>query len=192
MTDSATGLSALRTRIDRLKTELSLAVFRIKEEKAALADAQDRLETARRAQEFVQHAAQQVQQEAHKQIARVVSRCLSAVFQERYELRILFERKRGKTEADFIYMKDGHKVNPHVDSGGVMEVASLALRLASLVMTMPPARRLLVLDEPFLGLSKENLRKMGMLLESLSKELGVQIIMCTHDEQLQVGKVIRF
>ena len=190
MKNMENGLQSLRRMTDQLLSDRRATLSAIEEEKETLQKANTQLEVTQEGQKFIQELAQQVQQKAHKQIARVVSRCLSAVFGGDYQLRIEFEKKRGKTEATFVYMKDGHRVNPHVDSGGVMEVTSLALRLASLVMTMPPARKLLVLDEPFRGLTDENLQKMAILLESLSAELGVQVIITTHDPQLQIGKVI--
>lgn len=142
-------------------------------------------------QSILQQLAQQIQQKAHKQIAKVVSKCLSAVFKEPYELRIEFERKRGKTEANFIYLRDGYKVNPRLTSGGVRDVTALALRLASLVMALPPRRRLLILDEPFKGVSGENLQKVAVLLETLSQDLKCQFILVTHNPTLEVGKVIQ-
>lgn len=142
------------------------------------------------AQSCVQQIAQATQQQSHKQIARIVSKCLSAVFEQPYELRIEFERKRGRTEAVFNYLRDGRKLNPRLTSGGVMDVTALALRLTSLVLTVPPARRLLVLDEPFAGLSSTNLNKMAVLIQTLAKELAVQFLIVTHDPQLEIGRVI--
>src|SRR5205085_6816592 len=124
-------------------------------------------EAARR---ILQETAEKMQNKAHKQVAKVVSRCLSAVFEEPYELKIQFEQKRGKTEAEFVYIRNGNEVRPLVTSGGVLSVVGLALRLAGLMMNMPPARKLLILDEPLAGLSKTNLEKMGVLLETLSRE----------------------
>lgn len=169
----------------------SLAVAQEKEEKVALATCEKDLETAKLAQQHLQTIAQQLQQHSHRHITKVVSRCLSAVFDERIELRIEFERKRGRTEARFTYLKNGYRVNPKVSSGGVMDVAALALRLAALTLTLPPARKLLILDEPFRSISVRRLNRMGQLIESLSKDLRLQIIIASHDEELQIGKVVR-
>lgn len=71
-----------------------------------------------------------------------------------------------------------------------MAVTSLALRLAKLMMSIPPAERWLILDEPWKGLSAKNLKKMSMLIEVLNKDLGVNFLIVTHDPELQIGKVI--
>lgn len=185
------NLSGIRTELDRLRGQLAHAQQQYREEKEHLAEAKVRLQVVQQAQVFLQQAAQGVQTTAQKQVAQIVSRCLRAVFPEPYQLKIHFERRRGKTEAEFLYVdQQGNHVDPALTSGGVLDVASLALRLVSLMLTLPPLRRLLVLDEPFGHVSAENLPRMGRLLESLSQELGMQFVIVTHSPQLQIGKVI--
>lgn len=162
----------------------------IAQEREQLAAAKIGLEDTEQAQLYLQQIAQRVQQKAHKQVAKVVSQCLCAVFEHPYELRIFFHKKRGKTEAEFLYYRDGHQIRPRMTSGGVLHVAALALRLTELVLALPPAERMLVLDEPFQGLSDENLRKMGVLIESLAAQLKVQFLIVTHDPALRIGKVV--
>ncbi len=186
------NLSDLRRQLDRRLARRQQLAESIKKEIKAKEVADEFVQTVTQAQQAIQEVAQQVQQQAHKQVARVVSKCLSAVFEQPYQLKIDFERKRGRTEAEFVYLCEGRKVAPRQTSGGVLDVAALALRLASLVLTIPQARRLLVLDEPFQGLSSKNLQKMAALIETLAKELDLQIIIVTHDAELQIGKVVEF
>jgi DNA repair exonuclease SbcCD ATPase subunit len=179
-----------RGNLDKLLAKRALLSAQIVEEKKSLALASEQIENTQEAQRILQAIAETIQTSAQRQIAKVVSRCLSAVFEEPYKLKIIFERKRGKTEAEFVYYRNGHRLDPKLTSGGARDVTSLALRLASLVMTMPPARKLLVLDEPWKGLSSENLQKMALLIETLTSELGIQFIIVTHNSELQIGKVI--
>ena len=73
-----------------------------------------------------------------------------------------------------------------LECGGVLDVACFALRVASLILTKPPRRRLLILDEPFHFLSLEganghkNLLRARELVHSLAEELGIQFIVVTH------------
>lgn len=182
--------SLLRKQLDKSLLKRQQAISQIEEEKERLAVASEELETALIAQQCLQKIAQAIQNQAHKQIAQVVSRCLSAVFEEPYELSIDFVQRRGRTEAEFVYVRDGQKINPMVTSGGVLDVVALALRLTAIVLTLPPARRLLCLDEPFLGVSATNMPKMAALIGSLSKELGVQFIIASHSDALKIGKVV--
>lgn len=176
--------------LERKHTELKAIVLRetkLKEE--AEQDAYDYIQ----AQEIIQSIAQEIQQQAHDQIASVVSECLSYVFDEPYTFKIYFEKKRGRTEAQLVLLRDGVELRDPMDStgGGVIDVAAFALRLSCLLLTKPHRRRLLVLDEPFRFLSVEYRGKVKGLLETLSKTHDVQIIMVTHSAELVVGDVIR-
>lgn len=143
------------------------------------------------AQQIVQAVAETVQEEAHQRISGVVTRCLAAVFEEPYEFQIQFERVRGRTEAKLLFVRDGQAIPP-IDSagGGVVDVAAFALRISCLMLARPACRRLVVLDEPFRFVSAGYRGRVRAMLEGLQKELGVQIIMVTHIEELQCGHVV--
>jgi DNA repair exonuclease SbcCD ATPase subunit len=156
---------------------------------AAIADYDDR----KTVQQILQSLAAGVQESAHAQIARIVSRCLQTVYgNETYEFRIKFERKRGKTDAVLTFVRDGHEIDDPLNAagGGVVAVASFGLRLAALVLSRPQPRKLIVSDEPFAGLDKHALRRMAQLIETLSSELGFQFVFVTHNRELMMGRVI--
>ncbi len=142
-------------------------------------------------QSIFQHVAQAVQQSVHNKIAGVVSRCLETIFDEPYEFRITFERKRGRTEAKLSFVRNGMEVDPMTASGGgVIDVAAFALRLACLILAKPQQRRLIILDEPFKYLSLEFRYRVKDLLMGLAKEMKVQFLMVTHFRELECGTVI--
>jgi DNA repair exonuclease SbcCD ATPase subunit len=146
-----------------------------------------------KSQELVTKIAAQVQSNAHRHIAKIVTRCLRAVFDRPYKFKILFERKRGQTEARLVFIRKGKTLDPvHECGGGPVDVAAFALRLACLLLQKPVKRRVLVLDEPFRFVSekKEYRQKVADLLIALTNELDIQIIQVTHDPILAVGKVI--
>lgn len=164
--------------------------------KGKLTAAEDLLFYAEEAQKSIQKVAQSVQQEAHDRIAGLVTRCLGAVFDEPYEFKIEFERKRGKTEAALKFVRDGLVLDDPMNQagGGVIDVASFALRLACLVLRRPQIRRLLVLDEPFKNIRGAEYRgRVRALLEALSREIGVQFILCVDADaypQFVLGHVV--
>ena len=187
------NLIETREKVDDLLDELKSAKRRCSEERQKLIDAEDYLVFAEEAQQTAQQVAEQVQQRAHNQIVGVVSRCLETVFyDENYGLKIRFDKKRGRTEAVIILTKDEHEVEDPLDgdSGAVCEMAAFALRLSCLVLAKPNLRRLIVMDEPFKSMSAEYWENTRLLLDGLSKEFGIQIIMVTHNPHLQTGKVI--
>ena len=186
-------LKEYRKRLDRLKAKSAHAKERVKDERIALAEAEDNLSRISEAQNIVQHVAQGVQQQAHERIASVVSRCLEIVFgEDAYEFKILFERKRGRTEARLVFMRDEHEVNPRSGSGGgVLDVASFSLRLACLLLTKPSPRRLIVMDEPFKNVHGSDYReRVGIMLKTLAEEMDFQFIMSTGISDFELGKVI--
>jgi DNA repair exonuclease SbcCD ATPase subunit len=179
-------------RVDGLRDSLRFARKAVREEKRELKKARTRLKHSVRAQEVIVQMAQAVQQKAHQRIASVVSSCLAAVFDDPYEFKIHFEQKRGRTEARLTFLRDGLEVNP-IDSsgGGAVDVAAFALRAACLVMNRPRLRRVLILDEPFKFVSEDYQPAVRSMLEQLSRDLGLQIIMVTHNKEYEIGKIIK-
>lgn len=175
-----------------LQAEYRLAEAVAADERGRLAAARQRLEDARAAGQILQEAAEAAQQVAHAQIASVVSRCLKAVFGAgAYEFRVRFEPRRGKTDAVLEFVRGGAGLDPlDAAGGGVVDVAAFALRLACLVLAAPRRRRLLVLDEPFRHLSARYRPRVVELLKELSAEMGVQILMVTHADDLVAGRVV--
>lgn len=143
------------------------------------------------AQEIIQTVSKTIQENAHSKIASVVSRCLESVFDDPYDFRITFERKRGKTEAKITFVRDENEIDPMTASGGgVVDVAAFALRLSCLMLSVPPVRKTLILDEPFKFVSQNYRNRIKELIESLSEDLGVQIIMVTHIPEIECGKIV--
>lgn len=155
--------------------------------------AKEDAEDAREAQRIVQVVAQTVQKQAHAKLAGIVTRCLQAVFGPEFEFKIEFDRKRGKTEAKLLITENGLELNPMDECcGGVIDVATFALRLACLLLQRPVRRRLLVLDEPMKNVNGQIYQdRVGQLMETLAEEMGVQFIIVTDDDWLKVGKVVQ-
>jgi len=151
---------------------------------------------AETAQVLVQSVAQEVQQRVHGVLAGVVADCLRGVFGDRYGFQIVWERKRGKTEAKLVIMKDGQKYDEplHQVGGGIIDVASLALRAAAIVLRRPGVRRLLVLDEPLKNVrGREYRERTRKLLIGLCERLGFQILLSVDADsypEFVLGKVI--
>jgi DNA repair exonuclease SbcCD ATPase subunit len=182
----------MRKTTDRLMADYNLCKQRAIDEEIALETAEKVTAQTIKAQEVVQAVAQTVQQQAHERIASVVSRSLEAVFDDPYEFKIIFERKRGRTEARLIFLRDGNELAP-IDGagGGAIQIAAFACRLASIMLTKPPGRRVLVLDEPFKDVSAEYRERLKELLLTLAEEMELQIIMVTHITELQCGTIIK-
>jgi len=181
-----------RRTVRRLLGEYKEARTRVRYERAELAKSREKAKVTAEAHKIVQEIAVKVQQKAHEQIAKIVTRCIRAVFEEEWEFRILFERKRNKTEARFAFFLNEEEYDPKEGSaGGVIDVAAFGLRLACLLLQTPQRRKVLIMDEPFKNINGEaNQERAGALIEALAEETGVQMIIVTDDEWLKVGKVV--
>lgn len=183
----------LQRKLNDKRTTYKIIKSNYEQEKENLEKAKGRLSSAEIARELVQEVAQKLQQAVHNQIAGIVSLGLKTVFSEPYNFKINFEKKRGRTEARLIFERDGLELDPiSAAGGGVIDVAAFTLRVACLSLSKPALRPILILDEPFKNVSKTKgyLDQIPLLLEKLAEEMGLQIIMVTHIEELKVGKVI--
>ena len=184
-------LAIEQAEVERIARSLEHLEETAKELAGDIRKAENQQESAQSAQQILQFVAQAVQQKVHDRISEVVSSCLSTVFDDPYKFKIVFERKRGKTEASLRFQRRGLDVDPLTASGGGMvDVAAFALRVACLMLHRPRLSRVVVIDEGFKFVSaqyRENVRKM---LEGLAEDLDIQIIQVTHIEELETGKVI--
>jgi ABC-type branched-subunit amino acid transport system ATPase component len=138
---------------------------------------------------LIQNVAEAIQHKTYQDLASIVTKCLKGVYKNPYKFCLKFEKKKGKTDAVFTFERDGMVIDPK-KCGGMSDVASLALRIAAILLTKPAKRRLIVKDEPFRCVARSNIKKIPKLLEILSQELGVQFIMATHEEELQIGNIV--
>lgn len=171
--------------------EYRLKKTQLVQEEEALNNIIQSIKDLEEAKALVLEIAHSIQETIHKQISAIVSRCLETVFEEPYTFKIIFEQKRGQIEANLVFERDGVVVDPLTASGGgVVDVAAFALRLACLGLSTPKKAPILILDEPFKFVSAGNLARVRQLLESLSEEMNIQILMVTHLDELKIGKVI--
>ena len=178
--------------LDRLELKRSHAVELKRQFKSSLLRAKGIVKDAETVQGIIQSMCLSIQKDMHEKVANVVTKCLQAVFDRPYEFRIEFEKKRGNTEARFVFHRDGNDYDPLTEcGGGVLDVAVVGLRLAKLLMSHPKPRNVLFMDEPFRHLDKNAPERVTRLITELSKEFGIQIVQITHNPLLEAGKGIR-
>lgn len=181
-------LTHLRQKLERKKgqqTQLQsdLQTAKSKEENISI-----EIRDTEQAQAIIQTVAQKTQKELEYRLSEIVSLALAAVFDDPYKLKVNFVIRRGKTECDLLFEKDGEIFDPLTSSGGgAIDVAAMALRVAIWSLTQPKPRNILILDEPFRFLSQEYQIKASIMLRELSEKLNLQIIMVSHSESLIEG-----
>lgn len=183
-------ISEARDRIERLKRDLEHARRSYSQAHRAMRESKRQVKAAKEALEITEEVSRQIQERIHFKLASVVSKCLQ-VFDDPYEFKILFERKRNQTEARLVFDRDGLEIDPLGGAGGgVVDVAAFALRLAALSASRPTRRKVVFMDESFKFVSKEYRPAIRELIETLAEDLGIQIILITHIPELVTGKVV--
>ncbi len=184
-------LQAIRKATDALVVKHAAALQHADAETVGVATAQTEYRDALEARRIAQEIARKTQTEASRPITDIVNRCLAAVFDDPYTMRVDFELRRGKTEVDLRFARGGNTVDPiGASGGGVVDIASFALRLAVLLLSVPKAQRVLILDESFRFVSAAFRPRLKALLQQLTTELQVQVIQVTHIADLAIGNVI--
>lgn len=159
----------LEAQSTKLKGELN----QLKEDQMALEEAQT----------LLQMIAKETQEQFKIHIEDIVQLALDACFPEIYRFSIVFEIKRGKTEATLLFWKGDHTIDPIEESGGgVVDLAAFALRIAC--WSLGNTDNVVVLDEPFRFLSKDLQPQAAEIMKRISHKLNLQFIMVTHNKEL--------
>lgn len=185
------NIDTLQESLHRLDQKIKNAKSEVKREKKQYKAAKRFLKAVLAAQAIIQHEAKECQQKAQQSIIAIVNRCLGDVFGHRYSFAIFTKTARGSTQARCVFTKYDHEINPIEEAGGgVVDVASFGLRLAAILLSIG-TRRIAILDEPFRFVSSEYQPVLADLVNEIAKELKMQFILVTHDDNLKLGKVVR-
>jgi len=138
-----------------------------------------------------QEVAQMTQEELEFQVSALVTNALESIFPDPYEFKVEFDIKRGKTEAVLFFTRNGEAIDPLTAAGGgIVDVAAFALRLSSFLISLEKPPGIIVLDEPFRFVSEEYQPAVAELMEEMAEKLGIQFIVVTHLNALEIGNVI--
>lgn len=134
-------------------------------------------------QAIFQKAAQTTQENLSFHIETIVSQALATVFDDPYEFRARFVSRRNVSECDLFFFRDGLELDPLEGCGyGSADIASLALRIA--YWKLSTSRNSLILDEPLRNLSKDKQSLASFMLKEISKQLDLQILIISHNQEL--------
>ncbi|MFW9899668.1 MAG: hypothetical protein ACFFDY_00090 [Candidatus Thorarchaeota archaeon] len=129
---------------------------------------------------IINEVAQNTQRKLEFCLSELVTLALSSTFPEKgYKFKVIFEKKKGKTEVSFNFEdRNGELIDPMDDSGGgVIDIASFALRLALYAIMPNKPDNVFILDEPFKHLrGTTNQERTSEMIKMISKKLGIQMI----------------
>lgn len=178
-------IQTLRTNLERQKGRKAQVKKTIIDTKKDIIRNKKELKYHEQAREIIREVGLKTQEQLQYHISEITTLALAAVFPDPYELKAVFVQRRNKTECDLLLERDGMEIKPlDAAGGGVVDVAAFALRIASWSMARPKTRPVLILDEPLRYLSADLLPKASAMIKQISEDLGLQIIMVTHAEEL--------
>ena len=145
-----------------------------------------RAEHAEKARLIFQLVAKKTQENLEFHISKLVTTALAAVFPDNIEFVVRIETRRNKTECDLLFKEFGQEYKPLDGSGfGAVDIASFALRIA--FWSLKKNRPTMILDEPIRNLSPDLQHKASDMLQMISTKLGIQIIMVSHQEDINIA-----
>lgn len=192
------NLKQIRNIFEQEKGKFKLLNNQVEEFKLTLKALKQEIKTSKEASIIIRTVAQETQKLIECQINELVTLTLKSVFSNPYTFHLEFIQKRNKTECNFFFERDGHKINPLFEAGGgIIDVASFALRIAMWVLSKPKYRNVLIFDEPFKNINdktRETHRKIAEIVKLLSYKLKLQFIIITMIPELEdiADKVYEF
>ena len=138
------------------------------------------------ARNIISEAARITQQQFKILVEELVTTAIQAVFPNKdYKFVMQFVLQNNRPQINLL-VQDGEN-EPYIpkeeQGGGLLDIISFALRVVLWSLEKPRSRNILIMDEPFRWTG--NLTELAAnMMKEISKKLGLQIIMVTHDERL--------
>ena len=178
-------LTQIRRRLEQEKGSFSMLRKKLHVYNDEISELEKKKQDIELARVLIREVGFKTQEQLQYHISDITSLALSAVFEDPYELKVSFVQRRDKMECDLTFTRAGVELDPLNSSGyGAVDVASLALRVASWSMQRPRRRNTIILDEPLKYLSEDMQVFAGKMIKELSDKLGIQFIIVTHEPLL--------
>ncbi|GAF63575.1 ATPase [Alkalihalobacillus trypoxylicola] len=182
-------LEQTKTEWIRLDANRSLLKEQLQNKEKELAEYRQSAEVYEKARILLQQSAEYAREQAKQQMETLVSNALQYVFGPLFSFVIEIEEQGNKAVAEFYVVSEyeGIKVKTRPQDsrgGGVVDIVTLALRIALLETVQPKLNGALLLDEPGKHVSDEYVHLLYDFLKSLSSMFDRQVIMITHNHHL--------
>ncbi len=182
-------LEQLKKFISREEGKRDKILEQIKENKKIVEKINVDIELLEKVSMLFQKTSEFAREQAKKQIETLVTKCLQYVFESDIEFIIELDELRGKANAEFYVINEVQdtiiKTKPELSrGGGVVDIISLALRIAFLQIHKPRIEGPVILDEPAKHVSEDFIFNVADFLKQTSEMFDRQIIMVTHNQHL--------
>lgn len=150
----------------------------------------DNLELLEKVRILLGRVSEFAREQARVQIESLVTNCLQFIFDTNLEFGIEINEVRGRAEAEFFvisnYIGQVIKTKPQdARGGGVIDIISLAIRIAMLECSDEEIKGPVILDEPAKHVSDEYIVQVSEFLKQVALMFKRQVIMVTHNKHLR-------
>ena len=192
------NLQEIKDRFNQKTGQANQISFDLNEAKKSRESIQKEINYSIKSQTIIQTIARKTQQELEYRICEPVSLALEAVYNNPYKMVADFQiTGRGTTECTLAFERNGNIIKPLMAAGGgVVDIASFALKIGALSLAIPRSRPVLLIDEPLKWVDKQKIsgsetttmHLAGQMLKQVTQPpptgLGLQIIMISHISEL--------
>lgn len=149
----------------------------------------ENIEVLEKVKMLLQRVSEFAREQSRAQIESLVTNCLQYIFDTNIEFKIEINEVRGRPEAEFYVLSDFGgtviKTKPQdARGGGVIDIISLAIRIAMLECSTLDIKGPIILDEPAKHVSDEYITQVADFLKQVTRMFGRQVIMVTHNRHL--------
>lgn len=182
-------LTRINSFISKEEGKKEKVLEQIEDSKKAINNIQSEVELLEKVSILFQKTSEFAREQARSQIESLVTNCLQYIFENNIEFKIEIEELRNKPSADFyVITKENDtiiKTKPELSrGGGVVDIVSLALRIAFLQIHKPKIQGPLILDEPAKHVSEDYIFNVADFLKKTAEMFERQIIIVTHNNHL--------
>lgn len=181
----ATAVRATRRDLDRQAGRAQQVVKAGKRAEADITRAEEQSALYAQVAALLTRIGEEAQESARAMFEDLTTRALRDIFEEELSFRLVPGEVGGQVTLEPV-IRSGHGgevlETPVLDArgGGMVQVVAFVLRLVMVRLT-PGARKALFLDETFRFVSESYTDRLGEFVRQVADELGVQVVMITHD-----------
>ena len=185
-----TQINELSSRLNSLKGQCSLLNEQLTLSEHKLVDYKNKKQLYAKSVELLNYVSEITTIKTTQGFEKIITYALRYIYNSDYKFKLEFGRRGNLSELFFKCKAPGEKeyleVSPEYPGGGVLNVISIALKIALLELTRTKIKGFLILDESFANLHPtpsmylENARK---FVRAIHEKIGRQIIMITGREE---------
>lgn len=176
-------INELKSSLNSLKGQCSLLSKQIAQGEQKINNFKDKKELYTKSVELLNLVSETTKIKTKIGFEKIVSYALKYIYNSDYSFELEFGRRGNLSELNFNVKSPNCKEPLDLldsQAGGVLDVISIALRIALLELIRPKVEGFICVDEPFKHLSTEYLPKAENLIQEISEKFNRQIILITH------------